>query len=111
MNLEKLEEGLYRGQSEDLGLHHVFGVQVVGQALYAAKQTMPEAHIIHSFHSYFLHPGDSKKGVIYDVETLRDSKSFSARCVSAVQNGQPIFYMTASFPGAGKRLRASKRDA
>ena len=97
LNLEKLEEGLFRGQSEDLGLRQVFGGQVVGQALYAAKQTVPEERIIHSFHSYFLRPGDSKKGIIYDVETLRDGKSFSARRVSAVQNGQPIFYMTASF--------------
>ncbi|WP_033752688.1 acyl-CoA thioesterase II [Pantoea sp. NGS-ED-1003] len=97
LNLEKLEEGLFRGQSEDLGLRQVFGGQVVGQALYAAKQTVPEERIIHSFHSYFLRPGYSKKGIIYDVETLRDGKSFSARRVSAVQNGQPIFYMTASF--------------
>ncbi len=97
LNLEKLEEGLFRGQSEDLGLRQVFGGQVVGQALYAAKQTVPEARIIHSFHSYFLRPGDSQKAIIYDVETLRDGKSFSARRVSAVQNGQPIFYMTASF--------------
>ncbi|WP_239952761.1 acyl-CoA thioesterase II [Pantoea sp. Z09] len=97
LNLEKLEEGLFRGQSEDLGLRQVFGGQVVGQALYAAKQTVPEARIIHSFHSYFLRPGDSKKGIIYNVETLRDGKSFSARRVSAIQNGQPIFYMTASF--------------
>ncbi|MCE0488910.1 acyl-CoA thioesterase II [Pantoea sp. Mb-10] len=97
LNLEKLDEGLFRGQSEDLGLRQVFGGQVVGQALYAAKQTVPEARIIHSFHSYFLRPGDSQKAIIYDVETLRDGKSFSARRVSAVQNGQPIFYMTASF--------------
>lgn len=97
LNLEKLEEGLFRGQSEDLGLPQVFGGQVVGQALYAAKQTVPEARIIHSFHSYFLRPGDSQKAIIYDVENLRDGKSFSARRVSAIQNGQPIFYMTASF--------------
>ncbi len=97
LNLEKLEEGLFRGQSEDLGLRQVFGGQVVGQALYAAKQTVPEERIIHSFHSYFLRPGDSKKAIIYDVETLRDGKSFSARRVSAIQNGHPIFYMTASF--------------
>ena len=96
MNLEKLEEGLFRGQSEDLGLRRCLAA-VVGQALYAAKQTVPEARIIHSFHSYFLRPGDSQKAIIYDVETLRDGKSFSARRVSAVQNGQPIFYMTASF--------------
>ncbi|MCU5771994.1 acyl-CoA thioesterase II [Erwiniaceae bacterium BAC15a-03b] len=97
LNLEKLEEGLFRGQSEDLGLRQVFGGQVVGQALYAAKQTVPAERIIHSFHSYFLRPGDSQKAIIYDVETLRDGNSFSARRVSAIQNGQPIFYMTASF--------------
>ena len=97
LNLEKLDEGLYRGQSEDLGLRQVFGGQVVGQALYAAKQTVATDRVIHSFHSYFLRPGDSQKAIIYDVETLRDGKSFSARRVSAIQNGQPIFYMTASF--------------
>ncbi len=99
LNLEKLEEGLFRGQSEDLGLRQVFGGQVVGQALYAAKQTVPEERITHSFHSYFLRPGDSQKPIIYDVENLRDGKSFSARRVSAIQNGHPIFYMTASFQG------------
>lgn len=99
LNLEKLEEGLFRGQSEDLGLRQVFGGQVVGQAIYAAKQTVAPERGIHSFHSYFLRPGDSQKAIIYEVETLRDGKSFSARRVSAVQNGQPIFYMTASFQG------------
>ena len=58
LNLEKLEEGLYRGQSEDLGLRQVFGGQVVGQALYAAKQTVATDRTIHSFHSYFLRPGE-----------------------------------------------------
>ncbi|HFL5295221.1 TPA: acyl-CoA thioesterase II [Escherichia coli] len=103
LNLEKIEEGLFRGQSEDLGLRQVFGGQVVGQALYAAKETVPDERLVHSFHSYFLRPGDSKKPIIYDVETLRDGNSFSARRVSAIQNGKPIFYMTASFqaPEAG----------
>ncbi|SFN36740.1 acyl-CoA thioesterase-2 [Izhakiella capsodis] len=99
LNLEKLEEGLFRGQSEDLGLRQVFGGQVVGQAICAAKQTVPTDRIIHSFHSYFLRPGDSKKAIIYDVETLRDGKSFSTRRVKAMQKGQPIFYMTTSFQG------------
>ena len=54
LNLEKIEEGLFRGQSEDLGLRQVFGGQVVGQALYAAKETVPAERLIHSFHSYFL---------------------------------------------------------
>ncbi|KAB7898086.1 acyl-CoA thioesterase II [Rouxiella sp. S1S-2] len=97
LNLEKIEEGLFRGQSEDLGLRQVFGGQVVGQALYAAKQTVPGDRGIHSFHSYFLRPGDSSKPIVYDVENLRDGNSFSARRVKAVQSGKPIFYMTASF--------------
>ncbi|HEI6897751.1 TPA: acyl-CoA thioesterase II [Yersinia enterocolitica] len=95
--LEKIEEGIFRGQSEDLGLRQVFGGQVVGQAIYAAKQTVPTDRVVHSFHSYFLRPGDSSKPIIYDVETLRDGNSFSALRVSAIQNGKPIFYMTASF--------------
>lgn len=97
LNLEKIEEGLFRGQSEDLGLRQVFGGQVVGQALYAAKETVPAERLVHSFHSYFLRPGDSLKPIIYDVEVLRDGNSFSARRVAAIQNGKPIFYMTASF--------------
>jgi len=97
LDLEKIEEGLFRGQSEDLGLRQAFGGQVVGQALYAAKQTVPSDRGIHSFHSYFLRPGDSAKPIIYDVEILRDGNSFSARRVKAVQHGKPIFYMTASF--------------
>ncbi len=99
LNLEKIEEGLFRGQSEDLGLRQVFGGQVVGQALYAAKETVPAARLVHSFHSYFLRPGDSQKPIIYDVEVLRDGNSFSARRIAAIQNGKPIFYMTASFQG------------
>lgn len=97
LDLEKIEEGLFRGQSEDLGLRQVFGGQVVGQALYAAKQTVPAERSVHSFHNYFLRPGDSSKPIIYDVEILRDGNSFSARRVSAIQHGKPIFYMTASF--------------
>ncbi|MCA1921645.1 acyl-CoA thioesterase II [Buttiauxella noackiae] len=97
LNLEKIEEGIFRGQSEDLGLRQVFGGQVVGQALYAAKETVPLDRLVHSFHSYFLRPGDSQKPIVYDVETLRDGNSFSARRVAAIQNGKPIFYMTASF--------------
>ncbi|WP_315708088.1 acyl-CoA thioesterase II [Brenneria uluponensis] len=97
LNLEKLEEGLFRGQSEDLGLRQVFGGQVVGQALSAAKQTVPIERFVHSFHCYFLLPGNSQKPIIYDVEKLRDGNSFSTRRIRAIQNGRPIFYMTASF--------------
>ncbi|ATA24928.1 acyl-CoA thioesterase II [Brenneria goodwinii] len=97
LNLEKIEEGLFRGNSDDLGLRRVFGGQVVGQAMSAAKQTVPTDRKIHSLHSYFLLPGDSQKPIIYDVENLRDGNSFSARRVNAIQNGKPIFYMMASF--------------
>jgi len=99
LQLEKVEENIYRGNSQDLGLKQVFGGQVIGQALYAAKQTVPQDRFTHSFHSYFLRPGDSKKPILYEVEVLRDGNSFSARRISAIQNGQPIFYMTASFQG------------
>ncbi|MCG8707104.1 acyl-CoA thioesterase II [Brenneria sp. 4F2] len=97
LKLEKIEEGLFRGQSDDLGLRQVFGGQVVSQAMSAAKQTVPTDRGIHSFHSYFLLPGESQKPIIYDVENLRDGNSFSARRIRAIQNGKPIFYMTASF--------------
>ncbi|EMM0379039.1 acyl-CoA thioesterase II [Pluralibacter gergoviae] len=113
LNLEKIEEGLFRGQSEDLGLRQVFGGQVVGQALYAAKETVPEDRLVHSFHSYFLRPGDSLKPIVYDVEVLRDGNSFSARRVAAIQNGKPIFYMTASFqaPESGYEHQKSMPEA
>ncbi|HAS13874.1 MAG TPA: acyl-CoA thioesterase II, partial [Idiomarina abyssalis] len=97
LTLEGIEDGLYRGQSQDLGFGAVFGGQVIGQALSAAKETLPQERVCHSFHSYFLRPGDAKKPIVYDVETIRDGKSFSARRVKAIQYGKPIFYMTASF--------------
>ncbi|MDA6075961.1 thioesterase family protein [Edwardsiella anguillarum] len=104
LNLEKIEQGIYRGQSEDLGLRQVFGGQVVGQALYAAKQTVDAQRQLHSFHSYFLRPGDSRMPIVYDVEVLRDGNSFSARRINAIQHGKPIFYMTASFQSRRRAL-------
>ncbi len=97
LQLEQLEEGLFRGQSENLGLPQVYGGQVIGQALSAARYTVEETRTVHSFHSYFLYPGDSEKPIIYDVENLRDGRSFSTRRVKAIQNGRPIFYLTASY--------------
>lgn len=98
LNLEKLEEGLYRGQSEDTGLRQVFGGSRRSGALRRETDGACRAH--HSLLSQLLFAaGDSQKAIIYDVETLRDGQSFSARRVSAIQNGQPIFYMTASFRG------------
>jgi acyl-CoA thioesterase-2 len=97
LTLEKLEEGLFRGQSWDLGFRALFGGQVLGQALAAAQLTLPEGRVTHSFHSYFLLPGDANKPVVFDVENVRDGRSFSTRRVKAIQNGRSIFYMTASF--------------
>lgn len=97
LRLETIEQGIYRGQSQDLGFGAVFGGQVIGQALSAAKETLPEDRKVHSLHSYFLRPGDAQKPIVYDVENVRDGKSFSTRRVKAVQYGKPIFYMTASF--------------
>lgn len=97
LDLETIEEGLYRGDSQDLGFKAVFGGQVMGQALSAAKETVVEERLVHSLHSYFLRPGDAAKPIVYDVENIRDGKSFSTRRVKAIQNGKPIFYMTVSF--------------
>ncbi|MCV2884133.1 thioesterase family protein [Aestuariibacter sp. AA17] len=97
LSMEKLEEGLFRGQSWDLGFRALFGGQVMGQALAAAQRTIPEGRISHSFHSYFLLPGDANKPVVYDVENVRDGRTFSTRRIKAIQNGKNIFYMTASF--------------
>ena len=97
IDLENIEKGLYRGQSWDLGFKAIFGGQVLAQALMAATRTVEENRFCHSFHSYFLLPGDAKKPVVYDVEIVRDGRSFSARRVKAIQNGKSIFYMTASF--------------
>ncbi|MCF6436553.1 acyl-CoA thioesterase II [Pseudoalteromonas sp. MMG022] len=99
LKLEEIEQGIYRGQSQDLGFPQVFGGQVMGQALSAAKYTLPEGRYVNSLHSYFLRPGDAKKPIVYDVEVIRDGRSFSTRRVRAIQYGKPIFYMTASFQG------------
>jgi acyl-CoA thioesterase-2 len=99
LQLEQLEQGLFRGQSEHLGLPQVYGGQVVGQALSAARYTVNSDRMVHSFHSYFLYPGDPQKPIIYDVENLRDGKSLSTRRVKAIQNGRPIFFLTASYHG------------
>jgi acyl-CoA thioesterase-2 len=87
---------LFRGQSSDLGGKSVFGGQVVGQALAAATRTV-EGRLPHSLHAYFLLPGDMAAPIVYEVERIRDGKSFSARRVQAIQHGQPILSMIASF--------------
>ena len=95
--LEKNEENLFRGQSQDLGWGTVFGGQVLGQALSAAAQTVPAERQVHSLHAYFLRPGNVSKPIVYDVDRIRDGGSFTTRRVVAVQNGHAIFNLAASF--------------
>lgn len=97
LQLEVIEQGIYRGQSQDLGFKALFGGQVMGQALSAAQETISEDRFVHSLHSYFLRAGDASKPVVYEVEEIRNGASFSTRRVQAIQNGKAIFYMTASF--------------
>ncbi|MFZ5533985.1 MAG: acyl-CoA thioesterase [Pseudomonadota bacterium] len=97
LDLETLDENLFRGTSADLGGFSVFGGQVVAQALVAAQRTLDPARSAHSLHAYFLRPGDMKASIVYQVECLRDGKSFSTRRVLALQHGKPIFSLSASF--------------
>lgn len=96
LDLERIEERIFRGQSPDDMRQRVFGGQVAGQALVAATRTV-EHGIVHSLHSYFLRPGDPTIPIVYEVEIIRDGRSFSTRRVNAIQHGQSIFHLTASF--------------
>lgn len=98
--LEPLEENLFRGASQDLGLPQLFGGQVLGQALSAATQTVDASRRAHSLHGYFLRPGDARRPVVYQVDAVRDGGSFTTRRVTAIQKGRPIFFCSASFHGA-----------
>jgi acyl-CoA thioesterase-2 len=97
LRLERIEENLFRGPSQDLGWGQVFGGQVLGQALSAAAQTVPADRPVHSLHAYFLRPGGVGRPIVYSVDRIRDGKSFTTRRVVAVQGGQAIFTLAASF--------------
>lgn len=97
LRLERIEQNLFRGQSQDLGWGAVFGGQVLGQALSAAAQTVPADRPVHSMHAYFLRQGDARRPIVYDVDALRDGGSFTTRRVIAIQGGHPIFSMACSF--------------
>lgn len=96
LELEAIEENLFRGNSQDLGLPQLFGGQVLGQALSAASRTTSGRHC-HSLHGYFLRPGDPHRPVVYQVDAVRDGASFATRRVTAIQKGRPIFFCSASF--------------
>jgi acyl-CoA thioesterase-2 len=97
LDLETIEVNLFRGRQPETSLQRVFGGQVAGQALVAAGRTVEAGRDVHSLHAYFLRPGDTKTGIVYDVEPIRDGRSFSTRRVVARQHGRPIFHMSASF--------------
>lgn len=97
LQLEKIEENLYRGQSQDLGFGAVFGGQVLGQALSAAFQTVPEERVAHSLHAYFLRAGDARQPIVYQVDRIRDGSSFTTRRILAIQKGREICSVAASF--------------
>jgi acyl-CoA thioesterase-2 len=96
LELEQLEVNLFRGESRDIGSPQVFGGQVLGQALSAASATI-EGRTVHSLHAYFLRRGDFKAPIVYQVDRSLDGHSFSNRRVVAIQHGEPIFNMAASF--------------
>src|SRR5579859_4209505 len=96
LDLEQLELNLFRGHSPQTGWQRVFGGQVIGQALMAATRTV-EGTLPHSLHAYFLLAGDPKVPIIYEVDRIRDGKSFTTRNVKAVQHGRAIFSMSVSF--------------
>lgn len=104
LSLEQIEVNLFRGETQDLGWGLVFGGHVLGQALSAASQTVPDERRVHSLHGYFLLPGDVDHPIVYDVDRIRNGGSFSTRRVKAIQNGEAIFNMSASFQVAEEGL-------
>lgn len=97
LDLETIDLNLFRGTQPDTMLQRVFGGQVAAQALVAGARTVGPPLAVHSLHSYFLLPGDPAVPIIYDVERIRDGRSFSTRRIVARQHGRAIYFMTASF--------------
>jgi acyl-CoA thioesterase-2 len=97
LDLEEIEVGLFRARQPDTQLQRAFGGQVLAQALVAAGRTVDADRGLHSMHAYFLRPGRTDTTMVYDVEAIRDGRSFSSRRVVARQGGRVIFYLSASF--------------
>ncbi|MEU9155552.1 acyl-CoA thioesterase II [Streptomyces sp. NPDC048417] len=97
LDLEQIEENIFRGQSRSAVVPRVFGGQVAAQALVAAGRTVPADRHAHSLHAYFLRAGDPGAPIVYNVERIRDGRSFTTRRAVAVQHGRPIFALSASF--------------
>jgi len=97
LELETLEVNLFRGVSPDEQRQRVFGGQVAAQALVAAGRTVDDDRHVHSLHAYFLRPGDPTVPIVYEVDRIRDGRSFTTRRVVAIQHGKAIFNLAASF--------------
>jgi acyl-CoA thioesterase-2 len=97
LDLEQIEENIFRGLSPKARTQRVFGGQVLGQALAAAIRTVDPSRLCHSLHAYFLRPGDPRIPILFEVDRARDGKSFTARRVVAIQHGVQIFNLAASF--------------
>lgn len=97
LDLEPLEHNIYRGQNRDIGTKRIYGGQVLAQALVSAQRTVDADRPIHSMHGYFILAGDLSVPVVYFVDRLRDGGSFTTRRVTAIQHGQAIFNLSASF--------------
>jgi acyl-CoA thioesterase-2 len=111
-NLERLEVNIFRGESRDMGSPQVYGGQVLGQALRAAYETVQEGRLAHSLHAYFLRRGDFNAPIVYFVDRSRDGHSFTSRRVTAIQHGEQIFNLSASFqdPQPGVEHQATMPD-
>ena len=94
LDLEKIDDDLFRGSQPDSERDRVYGGQVAAQALIAGVRTADPAYVVHSLHSYFLLPGEYSVPIVYDVERIRDGRSFLTRRVVARQHGRPIYYQT-----------------
>ncbi len=97
LDLEPIEVNIFRGTSPDEERQRVFGGQVAGQALVAAARTVADDRRVHSLHAYFLRPGDPTVPILYEVDRIRDGRSFTTRRVVAIQHGKAIFNLAASF--------------
>jgi acyl-CoA thioesterase-2 len=97
LDLEKIEENIFRGVSPSSATVRVFGGQVAGQALVAVGRTVPPERKVHSLHAYFIRPGDPTVPIVYEVDRIRDGRSFTTRRAVAIQRGQAIFALSASF--------------
>jgi acyl-CoA thioesterase II len=97
LDLEELDLNIFRGRSPEESRIRVFGGQVAGQALVAAGRTVTPERVVHSLHAYFLRAGDPRIPIVYEVDRIRDGKSFTTRRVVAIQRGRAIFHLSASF--------------